>query len=419
MRRLSTTGESRLYTPNVLLLVTVVGISYLGLGFVLPLRQLYGRQIGASSVEIGFMASAALLAGFLATPLVGWLSDRYGPGTVLWVGVLMHSLLVLAYIPVQNPILLIGLRALEGIAAVGVLPPARALMNTIAPARRQGEALGLLGAAQSVGLLLGPGIGTLVESAVGYTSAFLSAFGPLAVGAVLAWIFLRRRVSSEHTRGSITRREAMRGLFTRPLRLAYVLQMALSIPTGIGAAVWSIFMADRGASVPLIGLSYTTFALPILIFAPLGGRISDSYGRYWPAIGAFALYGLVFVAYGFPISPLAIILISLVEGVAAAVARSAADGLLADVTPPHLRGMVQANYSAANTAGAFLSASAAGFLYALRPGAPFFAIGAVYFAVLACLLLPGVSALFPKHAHVPIASLEESESSVAAAIEAK
>jgi hypothetical protein len=44
------TGGKRdiIYTPAVLMLVIIVGISFLGLGLVMPLRALYGRQKGAT-----------------------------------------------------------------------------------------------------------------------------------------------------------------------------------------------------------------------------------------------------------------------------------------------------------------------------------------------------------------------------------
>jgi len=129
---LAKTKRATIYTFPVLVLIITVGVSYLGLGLVMPLRALYGRQIGASSAEIGLMTTSFLLAGFLATPGIGWLSDRSGYKNVLWIGLLLHAVLMIAYIFVQDPVMLIGLRGLEGIASVSVLPPARAMMNTLA-----------------------------------------------------------------------------------------------------------------------------------------------------------------------------------------------------------------------------------------------------------------------------------------------
>src|SRR6516164_9393092 len=82
--------RERLYTPPVLLLAAIVGVSFFGAGFVMPLRALYGRSVGANGVEIGLMASSFLLAGLLAAPLIGRLTDTLGAGNVLWVGLLAH-----------------------------------------------------------------------------------------------------------------------------------------------------------------------------------------------------------------------------------------------------------------------------------------------------------------------------------------
>ena len=110
MRQVSNETVLTLYTPVTLALIFIVGISYLGLGFVMPLRALYGRDLGATSVEISLMASAFLLAGFLATPLIGWASDRFNYRTILALGLLIHTGTTLAYIVAQDPIFLIMLR---------------------------------------------------------------------------------------------------------------------------------------------------------------------------------------------------------------------------------------------------------------------------------------------------------------------
>ncbi len=386
--------RERIYTPPVLLLAATVGVSFLGLGFVMPLRALYGRQIGATSGEIGLMASVALLTGFLAAPGIGWLSDRFGHRTILWIGVLAHALLVLAYIPVGDPVLLIGLRGLEGIAIVSVLPPARALMNTLAPRSRQGEALALVSSAQMAGILMGPTAGTILASRVGYTPSFLLASIPLFTGAACALLFLPGRAAA-HAAADGALATPAASLFTSPLLLAYGLGAVYAVTNGVIQAIWSIYMADAGASLPLIGLSYTVFALPAGLLGPIAGRLSDRRGRYQPILIGMCGYAAIYVAFGLGVSPLWLVLLSGVEGVAAAFVGGALNGLLADALPAGARGKGQANFSAAQTAGSFVGATASGFLYALSPRAPFVATGVVFAAGAAALLLPAVIALFP------------------------
>lgn len=387
-------GRDSVYTIRVLLVAAIVGISFLGLGFVTPLRALYGREIGASSGEIGLMASAAMLTGFIAAPGLGWLTDRVGARPMLAVGVLAHAVLVLAYIPVQDPVLLIALRGLEGIAIVAVLPPARALMNGVAPKTRQGEALGLLGSAQMVGILMGPAIGTMMASKAGYTDSFLVASVPLFLASVAAWVFLPRGAHGE-AGGRMSVPVTNGALFRPAMLLVYGLTAVWGLTGGVIQAIWSIYMLDRGASLPVIGLSYTTYALPAGLMGPLAGRISDRWGRFWPIVGGLLVCAVIYIVFGLPITPFWLVVISAVEGFAAAFAQSALDGLLADVMPAGGRGKAQANYSAAQTGGSFIGATAAGFLYAISPGAPFTIDGVIYLVTVVALFLPVLGRLFP------------------------
>ncbi|HSJ40863.1 MAG TPA: MFS transporter, partial [Xanthobacteraceae bacterium] len=183
-------------------------------------------------------------------------------------------------------------------------------------------------------------------------------------------------------------------LFTRPLALAYSLQIILATTQGVGAAVWTIYMADLGATPLVIGLSFTTFAVPIILLAPIAGRMADRYGRYWYVLLGIAVCGVLCVIYGLPINPLWLVILSVPEGIAAAFARTAIDGLLADATPPALRGRVQAIYSAAGTGSAFVVATVSGFVYGLYRGLPFFLVGGIFLAGAGALLLPSVARMF-------------------------
>ena len=77
------------------------------------------------------------------------------------------------------------------------------------------------------------------------------------------------------------------------------------------------------------------------------------------------------------------------EGLAVAFARGSLDGFLADVLPPHLKGQVQANFSAAGFLGSLLGATAAGLFYGLLPGLSFLIEGLICLGACFVLLLPG------------------------------
>ena len=276
-------AREAVYTPAILLLAAIVGGSYLGLGFVMPIRAIYAHETGSTAFEIGLMASAYLLASALFAPLIGRLTDRIGASRLLWMGLAGHAVVVFAFIPTHSPWLLIALRAAEGMTAAAVLPPARALINRLAPANRQAEALGLLGAAQDAGILLGPAAGAILASQFGYTPSFLIGGGGMLLGALAAFLCIPRDRGVAPIAPLVRPGLAAIGTFSRPLMLAYGLAWTISLPHGVMMALWSIYMLDRGASLALIGLTYTAAALPALLFAPVAGRWSDRRGR-WPLV---------------------------------------------------------------------------------------------------------------------------------------
>jgi MFS family permease len=280
-------------------------------------------------------------------------------------------------------------------------------MNRLAPATRQGEALGMLASAQTAGILLGPVIGVLLASQSGYNAAFALASLPLAVGVAVTLFFLPRRASSEAKLGATTKNDSWRVAFTRPLTLTYALQTALGMSGGVIITVWSLYMADRGASLPLIGLSYTTYALPSMLLTPLAGRFSDRVGRFWPLTLGFALFGVVWLVYGFPLTPITIIVVSGLEGIPASLVSAALGGLLADSTPEIARGRAQANFSAAGTLGSLISSVLAGALYATGPGVPFVVVGLVYLLIPLLLFLPALRHLISR-SHLRAAEPESS-----------
>jgi MFS family permease len=389
----------QVYTPALILLAIIVSVSFLGFGFVAPLRAVYGKENGANSVEIGLMTSSYLLAGFISSPFVGRLADSLGYRKVLGIGVLLHAVLMFVYIPFNNPILLILLRGVEGAVSASVLPPARALVNGLAPRTRQGEALGFLSSAQSVGFLLGPVIGTFLASNVGYASSFCCAGILLAVSA-LPTLFLPEMRGHQYAdeQEELSRERNARALtFSRPLLLTYLLQLIIMIFQGVLGGIWSLFMLDRGASLVAIGLSFTTFAIPLIIVTPFMGRLSDRYGRFWFVLVGLVLYGVSFFLYSEPITVLWIIIFSMLEGVANAVLRSGIDGMLADLTPASAKGRVQANYTAAGNLGDFIGATASGLVYALAPNLPFVLSSALCFLLACTLFYPSMQRLFPNN----------------------
>jgi DHA1 family multidrug resistance protein-like MFS transporter len=159
---------------------------------------------------------------------------------------------------------------------------------------------------------------------------------------------------------------------------------------GLGASIWSIYMASLGFDLNMIGLTYTIYAIPMVLVAPSAGRLSDRYGRAGMMMVAGIGVGIIWASYGIITAFVLFIIVGIIEGSLDAIARSANDGYLADYSPPESRGKAQGLFNAAAQLGSLVAAILAGFSYEVSYNLPFFLIGGIQITLIGvagCLYL--------------------------------
>lgn len=173
----------------VAVVVGVVFLDLLGFGVVIPILPFYVRSFGVSDVFIGLTAASYSLAQFLAAPTLGRISDERGRRPVIafsvavagvaWVGFgFATEVGAVAGTAAAVATLLLS-RTLAG-AAGGNISAAQAYIADVTPRERRAGALGLVGAAFSLGFVFGPALGGVAASdqVVSAADALLPAFVP-------------------------------------------------------------------------------------------------------------------------------------------------------------------------------------------------------------------------------------------------
>lgn len=374
--------DSLLRDRRLAALLGSILLTYLGLGVIIPIRALYAREIGLSLAGIGAMASSFLLFNTLGQVPFGWLTDRVGRKPLIVAGIAVEAAIALLYVVLAEPWTFIVLRAAEGAAAAAISPAARAYITDIAPPARRGEAFGLLGATFSGGILIGPALGGWLSAASTYQTAFIvSAAGRLMALVLVLWLV--REPLTHSVRAAAAAVARWHDAVTPVLLGSYVVAVGNGFANGLFFALWSLWMADAGASLWQIGLSYTAFGLPALVLTPLAGRWGDRVGRLPLLIGPGVVEAAIYLAYPVAGSVWLIIAFSLVQGIFFAVKQPSLDGIVADGSPPDARGRVQGVYNGISLGGAFISAMLCTVLYGVSATAPFILITVVVGTTLA------------------------------------
>jgi len=135
-----------------------------------------GWSVRDGYIMVGWLTGVYSIMTFLAAPVLGQLSDKYGRKPVLALSLFGTSIgYVLFAIGVltKNIPLLFASRALDGVTG-GNIAVARAVISDVSPAEHRTRNFGLVGAMFGIGFVLGPYLGGRLSSA---GIPFINVFG--------------------------------------------------------------------------------------------------------------------------------------------------------------------------------------------------------------------------------------------------
>ncbi|AWE41421.1 MFS transporter [Actinobaculum sp. 313] len=154
------------------------------------------EELGATVVEGTWAVSAYVLA--LATVLItaGRLGDLFGSRRVFASGVVIFAVCSLACALAHSPVQLIAARACQGLGAALLVPQILSTIVAVIPKERQGTALGIRGSVGAGAAVVGPVVGGLLVTQLGWRWVFLINVPIGIVLCVSALVFLPRTSQS-------------------------------------------------------------------------------------------------------------------------------------------------------------------------------------------------------------------------------
>lgn len=356
---------------QVFLLAGFAGVAF---GLTIPFLTLVARERGVSLAAIGLMASSYLIAQTIFQLPFGALSDRIGRTIPMAVGFAIEGVAAAGFVFADSAGTFIALRVVQGISLAFLMPALRALVADLTRDDERGQAFAWLFASFSGGLLLGPPVGGILASPLGRSPLFLlsAALNLLLALVIVVWL---RRVEPQREANITAETIPFAALFTRALIGAFILGFGARILEGLFVGIWSIYMADIGASDLEIGLSYAMWSIAFLIFTPWGGRLADRGQRWRKLLPANLVMAVLMIAYGQVQWVPLILLFALIEGALSTVTIPALDAYLASVADPRIQGRVQGTFATIGTFGAATSAFAGTALYDYSQALPFAVAG--------------------------------------------
>jgi DHA1 family tetracycline resistance protein-like MFS transporter len=354
----------RPHTASVAFILATLGIDALGFGIVIPIvpalvRSLSHLDASEAARWVGALVATFAAAQFVAAPVLGGLSDRFGRRPVIILSLLggAANYMLLAFAP-SLTWLFIG-RLLAGSTAANV-SAANAYIADVTPPELRSQRFGLVGAMFGAGFVFGPALGGVL-GAVDLRLPFLVAGALALANATYGALVLPESLPPERRRHFSWRRANPIGSLHTIATDKPVARMALAwccMWFGLGA-LQSCFVLSMGLRFgwgpsangwALAAMGVSQAVVQGVLVRPIIRRVGERRAAF---IG-FGLSGLAYLGYGLATAGW-VIYVALILQALAAIATPAMRALLSVQAGSARQGEMQGGLSSVEGLTAIIS----------------------------------------------------------------
>ena len=371
-----TTSNTSVGRTSLVLLLVIALLNTMGITIIVPIVPFLTLQYLAHpnnlAVIVGWLTAAYGICQLIAAPGLGVLSDRFGRRPILFI-CLLGSVFGYLILGLGGALWLLFLgRIIDGLTG-GNISVLFGYIADITEAQDRGKYFGMLGAAASVGTLIGPALGGLLAT-INVRAPFLAAAGLLLLTLIWGYFFLPESLNKEHRITSISVSElnplkqlasALRWANLRWLLLAWFLY---AFPVGMLQTTITVLMKDNfGFNATQASLVITMLgAVDILVQGVLVGRLLAMLGNIKLGLIAFALVGISYLMLGsiaFLATPILLLVGIVLFAGSGSLVENALRGLISGMVGRHEQGRVSGAMLSLQSLGWIVGPLLGGFIY--------------------------------------------------------
>lgn len=256
----------------VILCQVLHALTFVGVALFLPLIR---ADLEITFAQAGMLSAAGTLTYGLGQLPAGYLSDRFGPRRLFFIGLLAWSLLCINLGLAQSFGTALVTMLLAGAFRSLLFAPGLALLASWFPPERRATAMSFYMVGGFTGTILLSLVGPLLAAQFGWRPTFVG-FALLGAGAALLYIAYAKE-KPRRTSGPAPGIADVLALLRQPvIWLCSAIQfMRFSVVTGLNFWLPSFLVADRGFSLETAGLVTAMSAALTAASNAVGGYVSD------------------------------------------------------------------------------------------------------------------------------------------------
>lgn len=181
-------SDEKVQRRTLTLIFLTVFLDLLGVGILIPILPFLVRQFQSDATTVGLLSLSYSAAQFVATPILGVLSDRYGRRPVLVFSIFGSAMGYFLFGWAGSLWLMFFARIVDGITG-GNISTAQACIADISSPADRAKNFGIIGMAFGLGFIIGPALGGFLSKIDIHAPAY-AAGGMALVTSLFAYFLL-------------------------------------------------------------------------------------------------------------------------------------------------------------------------------------------------------------------------------------
>lgn len=330
---------------------------------VVPFLPIYAEQFTNNYALIGFMFAAESITTTVLTIPAGYVSDKLNRKVLICTGMVLSAVGVVG-IPFAGSIwILIGFRIIDGIGSAMRIPTIKAYLGDIVPKEERGSAMGAYRSVEMMGVVLGPAMGGTFAAVTDMRTPFIVLGSSTLVAAAILVVYLpvlSSDGSEDDEDDASSLFDASWSEFRRVLTKPVAALAIISLLTGLASGAFSpmlplLLKSQMDISTKSVGIVWAVYGTAIVLAVPVGGTITDAYGRKPLVTIAYTMWIVVPVSLVVLSNATASVLVVggvlFVAGLGSAISNAAKGPLNYEIPPENLEGTAMGLFSAAASVG--------------------------------------------------------------------
>jgi MFS family permease len=306
---------------------------------VVPVLPSLADQLGASPFLIGLLFTVPAVVGAVVQIPGGFLSDQWGRKPVISIGMTLSSIPVMAIAFAWSPLVLLVLRGADGFFRAFVSPATNAYIGDTYERDKRGQAFSIYHTSGMVGAAIGPVLGGVIAEIGGLGLPFLILGVGTLLGGLILFVYLPTvAVKTEDTEAAPKILD-MANINSKTYLSVPIVAWLLVVfidefgSTALRPSIAPLLSETLGRGPAYVGVTYSALAVAMLLFLPIGGRVTDRLGRINVLLVSFVGWAVVMVGLAITTRPILPPILMFLGGILSALAVPALYALRYELAP--------------------------------------------------------------------------------------